>query len=198
MDSTSLARRTEPYIVPSRGKDDTQGLHSHCSRLEFDVLKRVRIKTIRRHFRGNLTDRVLHRSRVSRGQSAIQCMALCGRCTRSEGRRVASTARRLTLYGARQIAQRRLHCASDAVKGGARMIRPLPIEKTRLDTWFERDRAHVALIDETTDQTIVEFWDEAVSEAIEDGFLTSRNLHGSAYDYAASIGLLPVVESEAL
>jgi hypothetical protein len=78
------------------------------------------------------------------------------------------------------------------------MIRSLPIERTRLETWFERDRAHVALIDARTDETIVEWWDDAVGEAIEDGFLTSRNLQGSAYDYAASIGLLPVVESETL
>lgn len=78
------------------------------------------------------------------------------------------------------------------------MIRPLPIEETQIATWFERDRAHVALINNRTDETIVEWWDEAVSEAIEDGFLTSRNLHSSAYDYAASIGLLPVVESEEL
>jgi hypothetical protein len=75
---------------------------------------------------------------------------------------------------------------------------PLPIKQTRLETWFERDRAHVALIDVRTDATIVEWWDDAVGEAIEDGFLTSRNLHGSAYDYAASIGLLPIVESEGL
>jgi len=71
---------------------------------------------------------------------------------------------------------------------------PLPIKQTQLNTWFERDRQHVALLDARNDNTIVEWWDEEVSEAIEDGFLTSRNLHGSAYDYAASIGLLPVVE----
>ena len=73
---------------------------------------------------------------------------------------------------------------------------PLPISQTVLNTWFERDRAHVELRDARTDETIVEWWDEAVSDAIEDGFLTSRNLHGSAYDYAASVGLLPIVEAE--
>ena len=78
------------------------------------------------------------------------------------------------------------------------MIIPLPLEQTSLNTWFERDRAHVELIDTRTDETIIEWWDEAVSEAIEDGFLNSRNLHGSAYDYAASVGLLPIIESEEL
>lgn len=73
------------------------------------------------------------------------------------------------------------------------MTRPLPIDQTRLETWFERDRQHVALIDSRNDETIVEWWDEAVTEAIEDGFLVSRNLHASAYDYAASVGLLPIL-----
>ena len=76
------------------------------------------------------------------------------------------------------------------------MIRPLPMEETQLATWFERDRAHVALIDSRTEETIVEWWDEAVSEAIEGGFLSSRDLHGSAYHYAASVGMLPVVNEE--
>jgi hypothetical protein len=75
------------------------------------------------------------------------------------------------------------------------VTRPLPIEQTRLETWFERDRQHVALIDSRNDETIVEWWDEAVTEAIEDGFLTSRNLHGSTYDYAASVGLLPIISA---
>lgn len=40
------------------------------------------------------------------------------------------------------------------------------------DTWFERDRKHVSLTDAATDRVIFELWDEAVDEAIEDGFLT--------------------------
>jgi hypothetical protein len=78
-------------------------------------------------------------------------------------------------------------------KKRASVVTALPIEQTQLTTWFERDRAHVALLDSRNEEAIVEWWDNAVSEAIEDGFLTSRNLHGSAYDYAASIGILPVV-----
>lgn len=72
-------------------------------------------------------------------------------------------------------------------------FRPVRFEETEVRTWFERDRAHVELRDSLTDQTIVEFWDGAVSEAIEDGFLNPRDYHQSAFDYAQSLGLLPVV-----
>lgn len=83
---------------------------------------------------------------------------------------------------------------------------PITIQETALNTWFERDRAHVALLDARTDATIVEWWDEEVFQAIEDGFLDDRafilnrlarprRLHESAYEFAANIGLLP--ESEA-
>jgi hypothetical protein len=71
---------------------------------------------------------------------------------------------------------------------------PLPISQTELHTWFERDRAHVELRDTNTDKTIVEWWDDAVSEAIEDGFLSVRDYHQSAYDYATERALLPFVE----
>ena len=58
-------------------------------------------------------------------------------------------------------------------------------------TWFERDRAHVSLVDKKTEQdTIIEWWDEEVSQAIEDGFLSSRNYHQSAFDYAKSLNLV--------
>lgn len=65
------------------------------------------------------------------------------------------------------------------------------IKDTKIETWFERDRQHVALVDAATEQnTIVEWWDEAVTEAVEDGFLNPRDYHGSAYDYAKTRGLL--------
>ncbi len=84
---------------------------------------------------------------------------------------------------------------------------PLPYEQTELRTWFERDRAHVHLLDSRTDETIVEWWDEEVAQAVEDGFLNHRAficgrllrpkpLHQSAYEYAADHGLLPQTESE--
>lgn len=64
--------------------------------------------------------------------------------------------------------------------------------RTELHTWFERDRSHVELRNADTDETIVEWWDEAVGEAIEDGFLNPRDYHGTAYEYAVSVGLLQV------
>ncbi|MHB8107995.1 MAG: hypothetical protein ACYDH4_11305 [Candidatus Cryosericum sp.] len=65
------------------------------------------------------------------------------------------------------------------------------IGDTELHTWFERDRAHVELRDKRTDKTIIEWWDEAVGEAFEDGFLShKRGLKESAYEYAKDVGLL--------
>ena len=68
---------------------------------------------------------------------------------------------------------------------------------TAVETWFERDRAYVGLypVDDegkpdTNKKAIVEWWDEDVNEAIEDGFLDPRDLHGSALDYAKHIGLI--------
>lgn len=74
----------------------------------------------------------------------------------------------------------------------------IPIEQTELQTWFERDRAHVELRNAQTDATILEFWDEDVSELVEDGFLNPRDWHGSMYEYAAYLGVLPGTEAGAL
>lgn len=66
----------------------------------------------------------------------------------------------------------------------------IPFGETSVETWFERDRAHVALEDDRTGETIVEWWDEDVHQAIEDGFLDPRDYHGSAYEFARDMGLL--------
>lgn len=58
------------------------------------------------------------------------------------------------------------------------------VNNTELETWFERDRAMVELKDKRTGNTIVEWWDEDVAEAIEDGYLSPRDYHGSALEYA--------------
>jgi len=76
----------------------------------------------------------------------------------------------------------------------------------KVHTWFERDRAHVELRNETLDQTVVEFWDEDVEQAVEDGFLNLKNktktldsLMEYAYDrHLISLGkrkerLMPIV-----
>ena len=66
-----------------------------------------------------------------------------------------------------------------------------------IETWFERDRAYVGLhyADEagrpdTNSPAIVEWWDEAVSEAVEDGYLNPRDYLSSALDYARSLDLI--------
>ena len=64
------------------------------------------------------------------------------------------------------------------------------IINTKVTTWFERDRAHVALINEDTDNTILEFWDADVGQLVEDGFLRPSNWHGSMISYARHLGVL--------
>ena len=72
----------------------------------------------------------------------------------------------------------------------------LPLKFTRIETWFERDRQHVSLETDCSlleDHTIVEWWDEDVTQAVEDGFLNPQDWHTSAYQYASERGLLPDV-----
>jgi hypothetical protein len=46
------------------------------------------------------------------------------------------------------------------------------VENTRLETWFERDRARVALYD--GDELLIEWLDEAFYQEVEDGFLSDK------------------------
>lgn len=71
----------------------------------------------------------------------------------------------------------------------ARKSKPKFVEPYHVETWFERDRAHVDLQD-ANDETIIEWWDEDVEQAIEDGFLDPRDYYGSAVQYAEEMGLL--------
>jgi len=72
------------------------------------------------------------------------------------------------------------------------------IDDTTLSTWFERDRAYVGLMDshsgETIIETIIEWWDDDVAQAVEHGFLAAnrgeRKLHESAYEYAIQMGII--------
>jgi hypothetical protein len=59
----------------------------------------------------------------------------------------------------------------------------LTLDNTICSTWFERDRANVTIENKEDNQTLAEFWDETVSELVEDGFLDSRNFHKSAVEY---------------
>ena len=58
--------------------------------------------------------------------------------------------------------------------------------KYRIDTWFERDRAMVALYD--GDQEIATWWDDDVLGL--DGFLDPKDWLKSAIEYARHLGLL--------
>lgn len=62
--------------------------------------------------------------------------------------------------------------------------------KTEIHMWFERDRQLVELRDPETDETIIEWIDDSVSEAVEDGFLDPSYWHGSALKYAVELGLI--------
>jgi hypothetical protein len=69
------------------------------------------------------------------------------------------------------------------------------IDDTVIATWFERDRAHVALWMKDADggqgqELIVDWWDEDVASLALDGLLDPRDWHGSAFEYAASLGRL--------
>jgi hypothetical protein len=73
-----------------------------------------------------------------------------------------------------------------------------PLNITLKDTihaeWHERDRNHLALYvrdgDDGYGDTIIEWWDEAYAQAIEDGFIDPHRPHESAFEYAAEMGLL--------
>lgn len=59
-----------------------------------------------------------------------------------------------------------------------------------LHTWFERDRQLVELRDADTEETIIEWIDDDVTQAIEDGFLDPSDWQGSATEYAKELGIL--------
>ena len=55
-------------------------------------------------------------------------------------------------------------------------------ENTTIETWRERDRQNVCL-ENNAGLTLLDVWDEDVTQLMEDGFLEPRNLHQSACDY---------------
>lgn len=66
----------------------------------------------------------------------------------------------------------------------------LDIDDTEIETWFERDRGMVMLLNKETEEEIVEWWDEDLQQAIEDGFLDPKDFHKSAYVYAKEMRLV--------
>src|SRR5205823_1880758 len=86
--------------------------------------------------------------------------------------------------------QRDLATHGGVLKGNPRKPPAVAFDDTYVGTWFERDRQHVELLQKGTDRTLIEWWDEEVSEAVEDGFLNPRDYHRSAYEYAVYIGAI--------
>lgn len=82
--------------------------------------------------------------------------------------------------------------------GWQECARRLHQERYTCHVWFERDRAHVRLVDEFTRIDVVNLWDEAVYEAIEDGYLvrpngphpTEEQWHPRVLEYALEIGAI--------
>jgi len=52
------------------------------------------------------------------------------------------------------------------------------LDTTHIDIWFERDRKFIGLYSSRSDTMLVCWWDEAVGEAVEDGFLKVANILG--------------------
>ena len=70
-----------------------------------------------------------------------------------------------------------------------------PVEQFNRDdchvsTWFERDRQHVHLFCGDENTTVLEWWDEDVTDMVELGFLSPKDWEGSAIEYADSHGLI--------
>jgi hypothetical protein len=80
----------------------------------------------------------------------------------------------------------------------------ITIDTTHIDTWFERDRQYIALKTET--EILVSWHDEAVDEAVNDGFLTAKGfilgkLHDKAPLHTAALAyyleyLFPIIGTE--
>ena len=67
----------------------------------------------------------------------------------------------------------------------------IPQDGTELVRWRKGSRAHVSLRAAGSHKTIVSWWDEHVTAAIEAGDLEVSDMHTSAYKYAAVHNLLP-------
>lgn len=77
-------------------------------------------------------------------------------------------------------------------------FKPTTIDDTTIAVWEERDRLHICLSRKSDDKTLVEWWDDDARQAIEDGFLCTKDailgrlgsnprqggsLHQSAFEY---------------
>ena len=67
-------------------------------------------------------------------------------------------------------------------------------KKYEINTWFERDRSFVELT--KNGKSILEFWDNDVTELIEAGFINPKNYLRSMIDYARYLGLIDRISRE--
>jgi hypothetical protein len=51
-------------------------------------------------------------------------------------------------------------------------------DDVEIHKWFERDRQHIEVRDKKTQETVAEWWDEAVSEMVESGFFYAPGIGG--------------------
>jgi len=65
-----------------------------------------------------------------------------------------------------------------------------PLSSLGCSTWFERDRQHVHLFSGDENTTVLELWDEQITEAVQDGFLDMRRVKASMIDMAGNAGLI--------
>lgn len=64
------------------------------------------------------------------------------------------------------------------------------INNTICQTWFERDRANVTLMDKESGLYIVNMWDETVYDFVFDGYKTHRQTwHEALVDYCNEMGI---------
>jgi hypothetical protein len=95
-------------------------------------------------------------------------------------------------------------CAMDRVtqdqpdSSWQRFLSELERGRYEADVWFERDRANLSLRDTVMDAAVFSLWDEEVSQAIQNGFITAprrprpndADWLPALLDYATSQGLL--------
>lgn len=66
-------------------------------------------------------------------------------------------------------------------------------EDVTVETWFERDRAHVRIDERRTGKILIEWWDDDVRQLFEDGFFRrGRGFEDSVLDYGEHLGILAV------
>lgn len=58
---------------------------------------------------------------------------------------------------------------------GARRKTVVPCEDLKVEQWFERDRQHVS-VETPSGRRVAEWWDDAVTEMVDDGFFRTRGL----------------------